>query len=83
MSIPGSSFLWVGEYHHLNRKEVQELVERMVFQSVNGFLAVETAMAASNTFQSINGFLGQARNGNPYLLAFVASPKLSTSRATS
>jgi len=26
---PGSSFLWVGRYHHLNRMEVAELIERM------------------------------------------------------
>jgi hypothetical protein len=25
--IPGSSYLWVGDKHHLNREEVQELVE--------------------------------------------------------
>lgn len=26
---PGTSFLWVGEAHHLNREEVAELVERL------------------------------------------------------
>lgn len=26
---PGSSFLWVGEKHHLNREEVQELINKM------------------------------------------------------
>ena len=26
---PGSSYLWVGEYHHLNREEVKELIKRM------------------------------------------------------
>lgn len=26
---PGSSFLWVGEDHHLDRKKVKELVKRM------------------------------------------------------
>ena len=25
----GSSFLWVGEHHHLNREEVAELIRRM------------------------------------------------------
>ena len=25
MTTPGSSFLWVGENHHLNREEVKEL----------------------------------------------------------
>ena len=27
--IPGSSYLWVGDHHHLDRDEVQELVEIM------------------------------------------------------
>jgi hypothetical protein len=26
---PGSSALWIGNHHHLNREEVQELVERL------------------------------------------------------
>lgn len=26
LRIPGSSFLWVGDHHHLNREEVQQLV---------------------------------------------------------
>ena len=26
---PGSSYLWIGEHHHLNREEVQELVDMM------------------------------------------------------
>jgi len=26
---PGSSYLWVGAHHHLNREEVEELVIRM------------------------------------------------------
>jgi len=26
---PGSSYLWVGDNHHLNREEVEELVIRM------------------------------------------------------
>jgi hypothetical protein len=26
---PGSSFLWVGEHHHLNREEVAELVDHL------------------------------------------------------
>jgi len=29
MDSPGSSYLWVGEHHHLNREEVEELVIRM------------------------------------------------------
>ena len=38
---PGSSFLWVGDRHHLNRKEVGELVERLTYWLVNGRLAVD------------------------------------------
>ena len=26
---PGSSYLWVGEHHHLNRQEVQALIEHL------------------------------------------------------
>lgn len=26
---PGSSFLWIGEHHHLNREEVAQLVEHL------------------------------------------------------
>lgn len=26
---PGSSFLWIGEHHHLNREQVAELVEHL------------------------------------------------------
>jgi len=26
---PGSSYLWVGQDHHLNREQVQELINRM------------------------------------------------------
>lgn len=28
---PGSSFLWIGEDHHLNREEVSELIEKLQF----------------------------------------------------
>lgn len=28
---PGSSYLWIGEDHHLNREEVKELIERMQY----------------------------------------------------
>ncbi len=28
---PGSSFLWVGEDHHLNREEITELIESMQY----------------------------------------------------
>lgn len=29
MSKPGSSFLWVGDHHHLNREEVTELADQL------------------------------------------------------
>ena len=29
MDEPGSSFLWVGMTHHLNREQVRELVQRL------------------------------------------------------
>lgn len=28
---PGSSFLWVGQDHHLNREEITDLIERMQY----------------------------------------------------
>ena len=28
---PGSSYLWVGENHHLNREEIAEMIERMQY----------------------------------------------------
>ncbi len=27
--LPGSSFLWIGNDHHLNREQVRELIDRM------------------------------------------------------
>jgi len=36
---PGSSFLWVGQDHHLDREEVQELIERMQHWLKTGRLA--------------------------------------------
>lgn len=30
-SNPGSSFLWLGDKHHLNREEVAELIKAMSF----------------------------------------------------
>ena len=29
MEQPGSSFLWVGEHHHLNREQIVELIGHM------------------------------------------------------
>ena len=28
---PGSSYLWIGDHHHLNREEVEELVLRLQY----------------------------------------------------
>ena len=30
-NYPGSSFLWVGEDHHLNRKQVRELIRHLQY----------------------------------------------------
>lgn len=30
MDLPGSSYLWVGENHHLNREQVAEMVRHMM-----------------------------------------------------
>lgn len=38
---PGSSFLWVGNDHHLNREQVRELIQRMEHWLVTGRLAVD------------------------------------------
>lgn len=36
---PGSSFLWIGSDHHLNREQVQELIQRMQHWLATGQLA--------------------------------------------
>ena len=41
MAQPGSSFLWVGDAHHLNREEVAELVKRMQHWLKRGRLKVD------------------------------------------
>ena len=38
---PGSSFLWVGEDHHLNREQVAELIGRMQHWLDTGRLALD------------------------------------------
>lgn len=38
MSTPGSSALWVGQEHHLNREQVKELIERMQYWLDHGRL---------------------------------------------
>ena len=38
---PGSSFLWVGEHHHLDREEVAELIGRMQEWLTTGQLAID------------------------------------------
>ena len=40
---PGSSYLWVGLGHHLNREEVQELITRMQTWVDTGRLKVDDA----------------------------------------
>jgi hypothetical protein len=42
---PGSSFLWVGEDHHLNREEVEELIKRMGYWLETGRLRVDEEQA--------------------------------------
>lgn len=37
---PGSSFLWLGEHHHLNREEVAELRDRLAAWLETGSLAL-------------------------------------------
>ncbi len=39
---PGSSYLWVGQDHHLNRKEVFELISRMQHWLKTGRLEMGT-----------------------------------------
>ena len=38
---PGSSFLWVGQDHHLNREQVRELIQRMEHWLATGRLAID------------------------------------------
>jgi hypothetical protein len=38
---PGSSFLWVGTHHHLNRAEVEELISRLKHWLREGSLRVD------------------------------------------
>ena len=38
---PGSSYLWVGEHHHLNREEVKELIDRMQYWLDNKRLEIK------------------------------------------
>lgn len=40
LDTPGSSYLWVGENHHLNREQVQELIERMKYWLLTGHLVL-------------------------------------------
>ena len=41
-SRPGSSFLWVGEHHHLNREEVATLVKHLRAWMRTGSLQIKT-----------------------------------------
>lgn len=38
---PGSSCLWIGEHHHLNREEVKELIDRMQYWLDNKRLEIK------------------------------------------
>ena len=38
---PGSSFLWIGPDHHLNREEVREMIEHMQYWLDNGRLKMK------------------------------------------
>lgn len=40
---PGSSFLWIGKKHHLNREQVGELVERLQEWLRTGMLYTDRA----------------------------------------
>jgi hypothetical protein len=46
MEKPGSSFLWVGQHHHLNRDDVRELAERLQAWLTTGSLKIGTDEAA-------------------------------------
>lgn len=39
--LPGSSYLWIGQDHHLNRDEVAELITRMQHWLETGRLRVD------------------------------------------
>lgn len=45
---PGSSALWIGEHHHLNREEVAELILWLDHWLNNGRLAVDTTNAEAH-----------------------------------
>ncbi len=38
MDIPGSSYLWIGDNHHLNRAEVQQLIHHLTHWVQHGTL---------------------------------------------
>lgn len=33
---PGSSFLWIGKHHHLNREEIKDLIEHLQYWLCGG-----------------------------------------------
>lgn len=41
MSRPGSSFLWIGDVHHLNREEVAQFIEYLKRWLATGYLGEE------------------------------------------
>ncbi len=38
---PGSSYLWIGQDHHLNREDVRELINRMQYWLETGRLKTD------------------------------------------
>lgn len=38
--LPGSSYLWIGEHHHLNREEVSQLVKHLQAWLATGSLEI-------------------------------------------
>ena len=41
MDIPGSSYLWIGQDHHLNREQVKELIGYMQYWLDNKRLPIK------------------------------------------
>jgi hypothetical protein len=41
MQHPGSSFLWIGDHHHLDRSEVRELAQRLNHWLETGSLEIK------------------------------------------
>jgi len=46
--LPGSSFLWIGQEHHLNREQVAELINHMQYWLDNKRLNIDGANYMEN-----------------------------------